>query len=106
MEYCRIYINSTGDPVGKYVIAGVPLYVRSGAIGANGAPSYSTVVLTGQQPDMDRVCDLNGDGFADTSDLVVLRSILLHGGKADLNGDGSTDIRDLIRMKKYFAAGN
>ena len=103
ISYCRIYINSTGDAEGNSVTAGAPLYVRKEGVNLNGVPSYTTIVLTGQQPVSQVNYDLNGDGVESTFDLVFLRNILLFGGEADLNGDGLTYVKDLIKMKKYFA---
>lgn len=63
--------------------------------------------------------DVNVDTYIDSSDLVLLRQILLDMSKeqskktADVNEDGNIDIRDLVRLKKtmvdleklYYAAG-
>lgn len=53
--------------------------------------------------------DVNGDGYVNTADLIMLRKMLLnienviYFKPTDLNGDGKIDIRDMIKLKKIFS---
>ncbi len=53
--------------------------------------------------------DVNGDGFCDSQDLVLIKQGLLgvqiaDGFEFDINGDGFKDVRDLIALKKLVAS--
>lgn len=54
-------------------------------------------------------CDVNDDLKIDTTDIVMLRKVLLgidtsyNRAAANVNGDENVDIRDLVRIKKAFS---
>lgn len=55
--------------------------------------------------------DLNADGVINTSDLVILRQVLLGAVEntskyTDMNEDSAINILDLVRMKKTIVSGN
>ena len=51
-------------------------------------------------------CDLSGDGFTNSLDIVLLIDKLLADNSVvggDINADGKIDIRDLIKLKKILS---
>lgn len=52
-------------------------------------------------------CDVTGDGYIDSNDLVLIVNSLIYGEKYnvahDLNNDGNVNILDLIALKKQLA---
>ena len=68
--------------------------------------SVTAVISFGEQ---EKYGDINGDGVADTKDLVRLMKYLAADGVgvevngADMNGDGRVDTRDMVKLMKYIA---
>lgn len=70
-----------------------------------------TVTSSGSLLSIGATCDYNGDGGADTSDVIELADAIASGtdpnpGCKDFNGDGGADTSDVLDMADAIAAGN